>query len=208
MTQSPVADSKSPLHIGIIGAGISGLSAAWFLAGRGHRVEILERAPAVGGLISTFDFEGLRVDRFYHFLCLQDTGYFQLCKELGLADQIRFVKARTGFYHAGQEHPFTSPLDLLRFSAIPFSQRLRFGLFALEARFRSEWKQLDELTGRPWLIDRIGQQAYDTLHIGDMTYRFSLKQWLIYGWKPPFHFHVCNHIWKFKKAIFTFFRLI
>ncbi|MEN8181890.1 MAG: FAD-dependent oxidoreductase [Myxococcota bacterium] len=163
MTEPPTAERKRPLRIGIIGAGISGLSAAWFLAGRGHRVEVFERAPAVGGLISTADLNGLRVDRFYHFLCLQDTGYFQLCAELGLAEKIRFVKARTGFYHEGNEHSFTSPLDLLRFSAIPLLQRLRFGLFALEARYRREWRQLDELVGRPWLIDRIGQRAYDVI---------------------------------------------
>jgi protoporphyrinogen oxidase len=151
------------MRIGIIGAGISGLSAAWYLSRMGHHVEVFERAPEVGGLIATFDFDGLRIDYFYHFLCLQDEGYFALCDELGIGAHIRFVKARTGFYHAGTEYPFTSPADLLRFDPIPFSQRLRFGFFALEARYRREWRHLDELVAKPWLIDRIGRRGYEVV---------------------------------------------
>ena len=151
------------MRIGIIGAGISGLSAAWWLSRRGHDVVIFESASEVGGLISTFDFDGLRVDRFYHFLCLQDRGYFRLCDELGIGEKIRFARARTGFFYQGREYGFTTPLDLLRFSPIPLVERLRFGVFALEARWRREWRQLDELAARPWVIDRIGRRAYEVI---------------------------------------------
>ncbi len=151
------------MRIGIIGAGISGLSAAWWLSQRGHDVVIFESASEVGGLISTFDFDGLRVDRFYHFLCLRDRGYFRLCDELGIGEKIRFARARTGFFYQGREYGFTTPLDLLRFSPIPLVERLRFGVFALEARWRREWRQLDELAARPWVIDRIGRRAYEVI---------------------------------------------
>jgi len=151
------------MNIGIIGAGISGLSTALALARRGHHVEIFQRESALGGLIATFDFDGLPIEHFYHFLCRGDDGYAALCRELGLADRIRFTRAGTGFYYDGRRYPFSSPLDLLRFTPIPFSQRLRFGLFALEARMREEWAQLDEITAKPWLIDRLGRRAYDVI---------------------------------------------
>lgn len=151
------------MRVGIIGAGISGLTAALALAQDGHEVAVFERQADVGGLVSTCDLAGTRIERYYHFLCGGDTGYFELCRRLGLADRIVFRKASTGFYYEGREYGFSTPLDLLRFSPIPFMQRIRFGLFALEARWRKEWKQLDELTARPWLIDRIGQQAYEVI---------------------------------------------
>lgn len=151
------------MRIGIIGAGISGLSAALYLRRLGHEVDVFQRENDLGGLIATFDFAGTRIEHFYHFLCATDDGYFQLAKELGLSDKIRFPAGRTGFYYMGKRYGFTTALDLLRFTPIPFTQRLRFGLFAMEARVREEWAQLDELTAKPWLIDRLGQRTYEVV---------------------------------------------
>jgi protoporphyrinogen oxidase len=161
------------MRVGIIGGGISGLSAALRLARRGHEVHLFQREPDLGGLIATFDLAGTRIEHFYHFLCAGDVGYFDLCRELGIDRRLRFVKPRTGFYHEGSAFGFTTALDLLRFSPIPFSQRLRFGLFALEARLRREWAQLDRLTARPWLVDRLGQRAYDVIWDPLLTLKFG-----------------------------------
>lgn len=151
------------MRVGIIGAGISGLTAALELAERGHEVHVFQREGTTGGLIATFDFGGFRLEHFYHFLCAGDTGYFGLAERLGLADRIRFRPARTGFHYQGTRYGFSTPLDLLRFAPIPFAQRLRFGVFALEARWRTEWRQLDLITAKPWLIDRLGYRAYDVV---------------------------------------------
>ena len=161
------------MRIGIIGAGISGLSAALRLAKQGHHVEIFQRETGVGGLIATFDFEGTQTEHFYHFLCRGDVGYFALCRELGLEDRIRFVRPRTGFYHQGRCFAFTSALDLLRFTPLSLGQRFRFGLFALEAQRRTEWRQLDELTAKPWLIDRLGRNAYEVIWEPLLTLKFG-----------------------------------
>jgi protoporphyrinogen oxidase len=151
------------MRVGIIGGGISGLAAAYYLARRGHQPVVFEAETGLGGLASVFDFGGMTVERYYHFLCGGDDGYFQLCRELGIENRIRFAPARTGFFHDGRQYGFTTPLDLLRFAPIPLSQRIRFGLFALEARGRKEWRQLDELRAAPWLIDRIGRRAYEVI---------------------------------------------
>jgi protoporphyrinogen oxidase len=161
------------MTVGIIGAGISGMSAALRLAKLGHKVDIYQRESGVGGLIATFDLAGTRAEHFYHFLCTSDVGYFELCAELGIADRVRFTRPRTGFYYQGRSFPFTSALDLLRFSPITLAQRIRFGLFALEAQRRSEWAQLDQLTAKPWLIDRLGRRAYEVIWEPLLTLKFG-----------------------------------
>ena len=49
-------------RIAIIGAGISGLTAAIKLAGAGHRVEVFETSDHIGGKLGTYSFEGFRWD--------------------------------------------------------------------------------------------------------------------------------------------------
>lgn len=163
------------MKIGVIGAGISGLTAALRLASAGHSVEIFQREKEVGGLLGSFDFAGTRIERFYHFLCAGDTGYFDLCSELGIADRIRFVRALTGFYHEGRLFPFTTAADLLRFTSISLPQRLRFGLFALESILRTRWQSLDLLTAKTWLVSRIGRRAYDVIWEPLLSLKFGDK---------------------------------
>ncbi|MGX9294892.1 phytoene desaturase family protein [Tsukamurella paurometabola] len=50
------------MHIGIIGAGLSGLSAALHLLGAGHQVTVVERSPQVGGRAGTERVRGHVID--------------------------------------------------------------------------------------------------------------------------------------------------
>jgi protoporphyrinogen oxidase len=41
------------MNVAILGAGVTGLTAAWQLSKAGHRVKVLESGPRVGGNIRT-----------------------------------------------------------------------------------------------------------------------------------------------------------
>jgi len=49
-------------HVVVVGAGLAGLSAALYLAGRGRTVTVLERYPWPGGRAGRLDVDGYRVD--------------------------------------------------------------------------------------------------------------------------------------------------
>ncbi len=52
----------------VLGAGPAGLGAAFWATQAGHEVVVLEREPAVGGLTSSFEVAGVRVDHGSHRL--------------------------------------------------------------------------------------------------------------------------------------------
>jgi protoporphyrinogen oxidase len=152
-----------PKRVVVIGGGLSGLAASYDLSRAGFSVTVLEAAADFGGLASSFRLEGHPVERFYHFICRADEHLIRLVSELGLGAKLHWRNTRTAFYHNGRYYAFGSPLHLLRFSAVPWVQRVRFGLHILRSRYRSQWRWLDQIPAKPWLIESVGEEAYNVI---------------------------------------------
>ena len=102
----------------IIGAGFTGLSAAYELARAGRKVVVVEAADEIGGLAAAFNVGGARLDRFYHHWFTNDVEVMALIDELGLSDQVRINPTNTGVYYASTIFKLSTPLDLLKFSPL------------------------------------------------------------------------------------------
>lgn len=88
--QYPPDPSTNAVRVAVIGAGISGLAAAWQI--RKLRPEaqvvVLERRERVGGVLGTVRENGFQVERSAdNFITTLPWGV-QLCRELGLGDQL------------------------------------------------------------------------------------------------------------------------
>jgi oxygen-dependent protoporphyrinogen oxidase len=82
----------------IIGAGISGLAAAWELRKRGLRPLIIEQTGRAGGVIDTERVDGFVIDGGPDSLLVQKPAAVELCGELGLRDRLFPTKPpRTAF---------------------------------------------------------------------------------------------------------------
>lgn len=148
------------MKVAVIGAGLTGLSAAYQLAGKGHSVTLFERAPEVGGLARGFSLEGEQLERYYHHIFTHDTVMRDYAQELGVAHLLEWLPSRTGAFAGGKLYPFMGPIDLLRFSPLPFFQRLRFGVATLWARALKNYKPLEAITSEEWLKRTFGEPGY------------------------------------------------
>ena len=65
----------------------------------GHDVVVLEADRVPGGMAAHFDFGGLSIERFYHFICKPDQATFDLMAELGIADRLALARNVDGLLH-------------------------------------------------------------------------------------------------------------
>lgn len=155
--------SSQPKRAVIIGGGISGLTTGYELSRRGYAVTLLERRPLLGGLARAQAVQGRSLEVYYHFICGGDRHLISLLEELGLDSHLHWQPAHTSYFVEGRLYPFTTPLDILRFSPIPVGDRLRFGLHAARCRRMTNWKRLEYLTAEAWLRQEVGDRAYEVI---------------------------------------------
>ncbi len=61
------------MKVAVLGAGITGLVAAYRLGREGHECDVYERWPGLGGQVATLDVgEGHLLERYYHHLFTSD----------------------------------------------------------------------------------------------------------------------------------------
>ena len=150
-------------RVAIVGAGAMGLAAAYHAAKAGHEVVVWEADKVVGGMAAHFDFDGLSLERFYHFVCKADQPTFELMAELGIAEKLKWRPTSMGYFIDGQHFPWGDPLSLLKFPKIGLVSKLRYGVQMFLATKRRDGSALENTSAKDWFIDGCGREAYDVL---------------------------------------------
>ena len=155
-------------NVAVIGAGPMGLSAAYYLGKTGnYRCTVYEAAPVLGGMSATFDFDGVRIEKYYHFINTPDQMLFGMLKELGLYDSLRWTPTKMGFFRyngkkgRGVLHPWGTPKALLQLGEVPLITRFRYGLHAFCCKFLKDLSPLDKEAASAWFTKWEGQRGYE-----------------------------------------------
>lgn len=158
-----MANAESQIKYAIVGAGFTGLSAAYDLTREGHSVTLYERDASLGGLAATFDIGGQELEKFYHHWLGTDVITFNFIRELGYGHKLLFKESKVGIYHTNKIFRFSSPTDLLRFTPLPFFARLRFGLSVLYAWTIKDMSVVENISAEEWLLKVAGKDGYETV---------------------------------------------
>jgi protoporphyrinogen oxidase len=164
--------STAPKRIAIIGGGIAGLAAAYDLtrteAGRKTQVTIYESAAQLGGLAA--GFKGREswewpLEHFYHHLFTNDHAILDLVKEVGLEHLVEIHRPTTVMHTHGENHPFDTPMRLMRFPHLGLFQKLRMGMVIAFLKYMPAgiWKRYDRILADAWLNRWMGKEAYQSV---------------------------------------------
>ncbi|MFN2304284.1 MAG: NAD(P)/FAD-dependent oxidoreductase [Anaerolineales bacterium] len=153
-------------RVGIIGAGIGGLSAAYDLIKAGKSVTIFEASDHVGGLAAGFKEPhwDWTVERFYHHWFHSDLHILGLIDELGWSDRVRFPRPVTVMYEKGKFYPFDSIPAALMYPGLGWGiDKIRFGLVGLYLRLTKNWQILEKTTVDTWMRHWAGDKVYESM---------------------------------------------
>ncbi|MGR9054785.1 NAD(P)/FAD-dependent oxidoreductase [Rhizobium leguminosarum] len=147
----------------VIGAGAMGLAAAHRAVSLGHDVDLIEADSVAGGMAAHFDFGGVSIERFYHFVCKSDEPTFALMKELGIGDRMRWRPTSMGYYMKGKIHSWGDPISLLKFPHLSLIAKIRTGLQMFLTTKAKSFASIESKTAREWLEGGSGREVYNTL---------------------------------------------
>jgi len=163
------------LDVIIVGGGFTGLTAGYVLSKMGKKVAVVEADATPGGLAGTFNFkDGVHVEKFYHHWFNSDRHVTELIKELGLDNEISLHPTQTGMYFNGRIWKLSTPLDLLKFRALSFFDRLRLGFLVFQVRRLKDWKSIEHLSIREWLEPLCGSSVYKVVWDPLVKAKFSV----------------------------------
>jgi oxygen-dependent protoporphyrinogen oxidase len=155
----------------IIGGGISGLSAAYFLAKRGISSTIFESRPRLGGVIQTEQVAGCTLEAGPDSFISAKPAALELIRELGLADEVigsNDFSRKTYVWKHGRLVPLpeglmmmvpTKIMPLLATPLLGWSTKARMGL----ELFHPPRRHAEDQSVSAFITEHYGPEAVDYL---------------------------------------------
>ena len=159
-----------PSHV-VIGGGITGLAACWYLAKAGHRPVLIEKDKRLGGVIRTDHVEGCLVEGGPDSFLASKPAAMELIRELGLGDEVigsNDHQRVTSIVKGGRLVPMpdglmmmvpTQILPMVKSSLFSWGTKIRMGL----EYFRSPVANPPERSVAQLVREHYGQEAVDYL---------------------------------------------
>lgn len=149
--------------IAIVGAGFTGLSAAYYLTKKGLDVTLFELDSKPGGLAIGYKEKGWdwSLESHYHHWFTNDKHVLNLAAEIHHPVVIK--RPITSSFVKGNIYQLDSPLSVLKFPKLNVLNRLRMGVSLGLLRYNPFWKILEKYKAEPYLRKTMGKTAYQML---------------------------------------------
>jgi len=151
------------MKIAVIGAGFTGLSAAFYLSKAGYDVSIFEKESFPGGLAAGFIQPkwNWTLEKSYHHLFTNDNDILNLAKEINI--KILVKRPKTSVYVKNKIHQLDSPFSVLKFPLLSLFERLRMGATIAFLKYNPFWKYLEKYNATIMLPKLMGKKSYEMI---------------------------------------------
>ena len=148
------------MRIAILGAGFTGLSAAYHLSKKGHNVFVFEKEKILGGLAQGYERKewDWPLDKYYHHLFTNDKSALLLAKVVG--QDILTLTPKTSTLINNAITQLDSPMSLIKFSLLSITERLRMGAALALFRFSPTYKFFEKYTANNFLPKLMGDKGF------------------------------------------------
>lgn len=148
------------MKIAIIGAGFTGLSAAYELSKKGHDISVFEKGNLPGGLAVGYKEKGWdwSLEKHYHHWFTNDKAVLNLAKDIGY--EVITRRPKTSVYVRGKSYQLDSPVYVLKFPLLSILERLRMGFIIAFLKYNPYWKPLEKYNATLILPKWMGKTSY------------------------------------------------
>src|SRR5688572_16146615 len=144
------------MHVAVIGAGPAGITAAYQLAKKGVRVDVYEAAPFVGGMATTIELWGQRVDLGPHRFFSSDRLVNELWLEV-VGRDYDMVNRTTRIFYEGKFFHY----PLRAFDALKNLGLLEAGFCVASYAKQKVRPPEDDGTFENWVTSRFGRRLFE-----------------------------------------------
>ena len=97
-----------------------------------------------------------------------------LLEDLNALDDMKWYEPNNAIFIDNKLFSFTTPLHLLGFSPLKFINRVRMGLLVYWAKFVKNWKDIEGMTAKEWIIKKAGKDVYDKVWGSLLSSKFDI----------------------------------
>lgn len=159
--QNTSISKSGKIKVGIIGGGLMGMALAYRISELNASVTVFERDSQLGGLSTHYNYGNFIWDKFYHVIVATDGSLINLITDIGLGESLNWSRSFTGYYVNKSFYSLNSPKEFLLFPLLNIWDKVRLVFTIFYGGRISNWKKLEKVTVKEWLIRMGGKKNFD-----------------------------------------------
>lgn len=149
----------------ILGGGLTGLTASYYLAKKNYQITVVEKLPFLGGLAAGFKREDWDwyLDYAYHHLFANDQEIISFIKEIGF-NKVFFLNPVTGsIFDNLKIYPMDNPIDFIKLPFLSLFEKIRSGLVIFFLKISLFLSLFEKKTSEEFIKKTMGNKVWDRL---------------------------------------------